>query len=123
MIHTNLGSLPPAKFVFDEEGRRGTAIDSMVCSGSILSGGEVRRSVISSGVTLHHGALVEDSVLLSGIDVGPRAVIKRAIIDKNVIIPKDVKIGVDPEADRRRGFTISEGGIVVIGKDAKIPID
>lgn len=121
-IHTNLGSLPPAKFVFNEDGRRGTAVDSMVCSGSIIAGGEALRSVISSGVTMHHGSHVSDSVLMSGVDVGPRAIIKRAIIDKNVKIPTDARIGVDLEEDRRRGFTISDSGVVVIGKGDKIPV-
>lgn len=121
VIHTNLGSLPPAKFVFDEEGRRGTAIDSMVCSGSIISGGQVRGSVISSGVTVHHGAQVVSSVLMSGVDVGAEAVIQKAIIDKNVRVPPGCKIGVDLAHDRERGFTISENGVVVIGKDHVIP--
>jgi glucose-1-phosphate adenylyltransferase len=122
IIHTNLGSLPPAKFVFDEQGRRGTAIDSMVCSGSILSGGEAFRSVISSGVTVHQGAKVSDSVLMSGVEVGAGAVVRKAIIDKNVKIPAGALIGVDLAEDRRRGFTISEGGVVVLGKDQKFPV-
>ncbi len=121
VIHTNPGSLPPAKFVFDEDGRRGTALDSMVCAGSILSGGEVRGSVISSGVIVHRRALVEDSVIMSGVDVGAGAIVKRAIVDKNVIIPKGAKIGVDLEHDRARGFTISDAGIVVLGKGQVIP--
>ncbi len=116
-IHSGHSShLPPAKFVFDEEGRRGAAIDSMVCSGTILSGGTVRRSVISTDVLVHTGALVEDSVLMSGVDVGQDAVVRRAIIDKNVQVPANSKIGVDLEADRRRGLTVSDSGVVVIGK-------
>jgi glucose-1-phosphate adenylyltransferase len=120
-IHTNLGSLPPAKFVFDEDGRRGVALDSMVCSGTILSGGSARRSVIASGVHLHRGSEVEDSVLMSGVDIGAHAVVRRAIIDKSVRIPAGCKIGVNEEHDRNRGFTISENGIVVIGKGDIIP--
>ncbi len=115
-IHCSSGSLPPAKFVFDEEGRRGTALDSMVAAGVILSGGQVRRSIVSPGVQVHTGALVEDSVLFSGVDVGRGAVVKRAIIDKNVRIPPGAQIGVDHELDRAQGFTISDSGVVVIGK-------
>lgn len=121
IIHTNPGSLPPAKFVFDEDGRRGTAIDSMVCAGSILSGGEVRGSMISSGVVVHRRATVKDSVLMSGVDVGAGAVVVRAIVDKNVSIPKGAKIGVDLEHDRARGFTISDAGVVVLGKGQIVP--
>lgn len=122
-IHTGQGILPPAKFVFDEEGRRGTAIDSMVCSGVILSGGQVRRSVVSSGVHVHSGAQVEDSVLMSGVDIGRGAIVKRAILDKNVKVPAGATIGVDLELDRKRGFTISDEGVVVLGKGDNIPLE
>jgi len=106
---------PPAKFVFDTERRRGTALDSMVCSGVVISGATVRRSILSPGVHAHSGALIEDSVLLHNVDIGRGAVIRRAIIDKNVHIPPKTEIGVDPEADRER-FHVSDGGVVVIGK-------
>ena len=112
--------LPPAKFVFDEDdGRRGTALDSMVCAGVVISGATVRRSVLSPGAHLHSYAEVEDSVLMQGVDVGQRAVVRRAIVDKNVRIAPGAEIGVDPAADRAR-FTISAGGIVVIPKGATV---
>ncbi len=112
--------LPPAKFVFDDEdGRRGMALDSMVCAGVVISGATVRRSVLSPGAHLHSYAEVEDSVLMQGVDVGRNAVVRRAIVDKNVRIAEGAKIGVDPEADRER-FTISAGGVVVIPKGATV---
>ena len=112
--------LPPAKFVFDEDdGRRGTALDSMVCAGVVISGATVRRSVLSPGAHLHSYAEVEDSVLMQGVDVGQRAVVRRAIVDKNVRIAPGAEVGVDPAADRER-FTVSAGGIVVIPKGATV---
>jgi glucose-1-phosphate adenylyltransferase len=112
--------LPPAKFVFDDDGRRGTAVDSMICSGVIVSGASVRRSVLSPGVHVHTGAQVESSVLLHGVDVGRGAVVRRAIVDKNVHIPPGTTIGVDPDHDRER-FAVSDDGVVVIGKGDVVP--
>jgi glucose-1-phosphate adenylyltransferase len=114
-ILTRPDPLPPAKFVFDDEDRRGQALDSMVCAGVVISGATARRSVLSPGVRLHSFAQVEDSVLFQDVDVGERAVVRRAIVDKNVRIAPGATIGVDPEADRRR-FHISDSGIAVIGK-------
>jgi glucose-1-phosphate adenylyltransferase len=112
--------LPPAKFVFDDDdGRRGQALDSMVCAGVVISGGTVRRSVLSPGAHIHSYAQVEDSVLMQGVDVASQAVVRRAIVDKNVRIAPGAKIGVDPEADRKR-FTVSAGGVVVIPKGATV---
>jgi glucose-1-phosphate adenylyltransferase len=111
--------LPPAKFVFDDPGRRGVALDSMVGAGVIVSGGTVRRSILSSGVYVHSHAEVEGSVLMHGVDIGRGAVVRRAIVDKNVRIPEGAAIGVDPERDRAQ-FTVSEGGVVVIGKGQRV---
>ncbi|MFM7146707.1 MAG: sugar phosphate nucleotidyltransferase, partial [Actinomycetales bacterium] len=109
-ILTNLPPLPPAKFI---EG--GTTHESMVGSGTIISGAHVRLSVISSGVTVENGAYVEGSVLMPGVRVGRNAVVRRSILDKNVIIPDDVQVGVDLERDRNR-YTVSSGGVVALGK-------
>jgi glucose-1-phosphate adenylyltransferase len=114
-ILTWLDPLPPAKFVFDEDGRRGHALDSMVCAGVVLSGGVARRSILSPGVHLHSYAEVEDSILMHDADVGRNAVVRRAIIDKDVRIAPGAQIGVDPEADRER-FAVSAGGVVVVPK-------
>jgi glucose-1-phosphate adenylyltransferase len=111
--------LPPAKFVFEDVGRIGHAIDSMVCAGVIVSGGTVRRSVLSPGVRVHSYGVVEESILLQGVDVGRGAVVRRAIVDKNVHIAAGVQIGVDPAADRAR-FAVSPAGIVVIPKGATV---
>jgi glucose-1-phosphate adenylyltransferase len=107
--------LPPAKFVFDEPGRTGTATNSMVCAGVVVSGGTVQRSILSPGVHVHSFAEVEDSVLMHGVDVGRGSIVRKAIIDKNVRIEPDAKVGVDAAADRKR-FFVSDNGVVVIGK-------
>ena len=114
-ILTWLDPLPPAKFVFDEDGRRGHALDSMVCAGVVLSGGVARRSILSPGVHLHSYSEVEDSILMHGADVGRGAVVRGAIIDKDVRVADGARVGVDPEADRER-FKVSAAGIVVIPK-------
>jgi glucose-1-phosphate adenylyltransferase len=111
--------LPPAKFVFEAEGRVGRALDSMVCAGVIVSGGTVRRSVLSPGVQVHSYSEVEESILMHGVDVGRGAVVRRAIVDKNVRIAAGAQIGVDAEADRKR-FVVSPAGIVVIPKGATV---
>ena len=81
----------------------------------------MKRSILSPGVVVHSRAQVEDSVLLHGVDIGRNAVIKKAIIDKNVRIPPGAQIGVDLEQDRARGFTVSEEGVVVLGKGDIVP--
>ena len=106
---------PPAKFIFDEQHRRGEAVDSIVSGGCILSGGRVRNSVLGRGVKVHAGALVEDSIILDNCDIGRRARIRRAILDKNFRVPEDATIGYDSEEDTRRfNAHISRSGIVVL---------
>jgi glucose-1-phosphate adenylyltransferase len=118
-IHTWPDPLPPAKFVFDDEGHRGHAVDSMICAGVVVSGAVARRSILSPGAHLHSYAEVEDSILMQGTDVGRNAVVRRAILDKNVSVAPGAQIGVDPEADRER-FTVSAGGVVVIPKGTRV---
>ena len=118
-IRTFQNGLPPPKFVFGGEqdsGRVGAATDSVVCSGSIISGGRVSNSVIGAGVRVNSFASVSESILFDGVIVGRHAKIRRAIIDKDVVIPPHTTIGFDTEADRSRGFNVTESGIVVIGK-------
>jgi glucose-1-phosphate adenylyltransferase len=119
-IYTGHDPLPPAKFVFNDEGRRGYAIDSMVSPGAILSGGTAQRSILSPGVHLDAGAEVCDSVLMDGVRVGRGAIIRHAIIDKNVVVPDNARIGVDLDHDRQR-FTVTESGVRVIEKKQAIP--
>ena len=107
--------LPPAKFVFEDDGRTGRALDSMVCAGVVISGGTARRTVLSPGVHLHSYSLVEDSIVMQGTEVGRNAVVRRAILDKDVKVAPRAQVGVDPEADRER-FTVSSAGVVVIPK-------
>ena len=110
--------LPPAKFVSTHEGEP-HVVDSMVAEGAIISGAEVRRSILSANVRIHSRATVEDSVLMNGVVVGPHAVIRRGIVDKQVHIPEGARIGVDLELDRDR-FAVSDSGVVVIGKGQKV---
>jgi glucose-1-phosphate adenylyltransferase len=103
----------PAKFTFDDAGRRGQAIDSIVAGGSILSGGSVKNSVIGRGVKIHAGAEVEDSVIFDNCDIGRQAKVRRAILDKNVRVPEGAAIGYDLEMDREL-YQVTDSGIVVV---------
>ena len=116
-IRTYEGQYPPAKTVFADEGggRAGKALDSIICSGVIISGGKVQGSVLSPGVRVNSYAEVSESILFHDVVVGMRAKVKKAIIDKGVRIPDGMKIGYDLEKDRKR-FFVSDEGIVVIPK-------
>jgi glucose-1-phosphate adenylyltransferase len=116
---TNQGNLPPAKTVFDDDDRRGQNLDSYVCGGCITSGGTVRRSILGPSCRVNSYSLVEDSILFENVHVGRHAKIRRAIIDKNVVVPDGTAIGYDHNEDRRRGFTVTETGIVVVPRQYK----
>jgi glucose-1-phosphate adenylyltransferase len=120
-LRTNSYPDPPAKFTFDEDHRRGEAVDSVVSGGCILSGGRVRNSVLGRRVKVHAGAWVEDSVILDGCDIGRRARVRRAILDKNVHLPPDTTIGYDEVQDRRL-YHVTETGIVVV-EGNRTPVD
>ena len=112
-IWTYQAQLPPAKFVFDADNRRGMAVDSMVSGGCIISGAVVRRSMLFSNVRVNSYCLVEDSVVLPDCDIGRYARLKRCIIDQGCTIPPGLVVGEDPEADARR-FDRTEKGITLV---------
>jgi glucose-1-phosphate adenylyltransferase len=115
-IYSQQLNSPPAKFVRDGKGAVGTTIDSIVSLGCVISGGHVERSVLSAWVTIDSGARVIDSVVFERVHIGENAVIQRAILDKDVVISPGATVGVDHDADRARGFTVTDSGITVVGK-------
>jgi glucose-1-phosphate adenylyltransferase len=115
-ILTHIPSYPPAKFVHDDGDRVGRAINSVVSNGVIVSGGSVRESVLSPGVFVHSWARVDRSVILDGVQIGRHAVVRDAILDKNVVIGDGVEVGVDKDQDRARGLVVSDGGVTIVGK-------
>jgi len=119
-ILTEVPSQPPAKFVHDSGDRVGRAINSLVSNGVIVSGGLVRDSVLSPGVRVNSWATVERSIVLHNTVIGRHAVIRNAIIDKNVTVPEGAQVGVNKEHDKARGFVVSEGGITVVGKSQPV---
>lgn len=118
-ILTNQGNLPPAKTVFDDDERRGQNIDSYVCGGCITSGSTVKRSILGPLCKINSYSFVEESILFENVTVGRHARIRRAIIDKGVIIPDGSVIGFDLEDDLRNGYTVTESGIVVVPRKDK----
>jgi glucose-1-phosphate adenylyltransferase len=121
-IFTDYGPYPPAKFVHGWHGRIGHAVNSSVSPGVVVSGATVENSVLSPGCYVHSWSSVSDSVLLDDVEVGRHAVVRRAIVDKNVVIPEGARIGMDPEEDRARGLTITDSGLVVIGKGQVVTV-
>ncbi|MGA2507207.1 MAG: glucose-1-phosphate adenylyltransferase [Chitinispirillaceae bacterium] len=120
-IRTAAGQSPPAKFVFDGEGkekRKGESLDSIVSGGCIISGGKVIRSVLSRGIRVHSFALVEDSIIFPDVEIGEKAHVRRAIIDRGVRVDPGDKIGFNLEEDRKR-FFVSESGIVILSQVSK----
>jgi glucose-1-phosphate adenylyltransferase len=115
-IHTYQPPYPPPKFVHTDPDRRGAAFNSVVCQGAIVSGGQVYRSIVSPGVRVNSYALIEDSILMDDVDVGRRARVRRAIVDKDVKIPAGFEIGWNRDLDRARGMTITEEGLTVVAK-------
>jgi len=115
---------PPAKFVFDDDGRRGAAVDSMVAGGCIVSGAQVRRSVLFHGVRVHSYSQVEDSILLPEVQVGRHCVLKKCIVDRECVLPEGTQIGVDAAQDRARFYVTASGLTLVtrtmLGQDVEV---
>ena len=125
-IWTYQEQLPPAKFVFNENDRRGMAVDSLVSGGCIISGAFVNRSLLFSNVHVHSHSNVEDSVLLPNVTVSRSVTLKRVVVDKNCVIPEGLIVGVNPEEDKKR-FYVTNKGITLIttgmlGQDVHNPI-
>ncbi|MCC7079089.1 MAG: glucose-1-phosphate adenylyltransferase [Burkholderiales bacterium] len=116
-IWTHQEQLPPAKFVFDDDDRRGVAIDSLVSGGDIISGATVRRSLLFSNVRVDDRAFIEDCVLLPDVTVGANAVLHKVVVDKRCAIPAGMQIGVDVHADRARDFYVTERGVTLVTAD------
>ncbi|MGL4595231.1 MAG: glucose-1-phosphate adenylyltransferase [Thermoguttaceae bacterium] len=115
-IYTFHPNLPPPKFVFSSEQRRGAAFDSIVCAGSIISGGAVSNSIVGQRCRINSFSHVDASILFSNVQVGRDTRIRRAIIDKDVSIPPGIEIGYDLDLERKRGFTVTEQGVTIIPK-------
>ncbi|SEA73477.1 MULTISPECIES: glucose-1-phosphate adenylyltransferase [unclassified Mycobacterium] len=119
-ILTHIPPHPPAKFVHDDGDRVGRAVNSVISNGVIISGALVRESVLSPGVRVEEYATVDRSVILDNTVIGAHALVRNAIVDKNVVIPPGAQVGVDKEHDRARGFVISDGGVTVVGKGQRV---
>jgi glucose-1-phosphate adenylyltransferase len=116
-IWTYQEQLPPAKFVFDDDDRRGMAVDSMVSGGCVISGAVVRHSLLFSNVRVNSYALVEDSVVLPDANIGRRCRIRRAVIDRFCEIAEGTVIGYDAEMDRAAGFYVTDRGVTLVSPE------
>ena len=114
-MYTSLKALPPAKVSRGRGGEPAFVDDSLLCQGSIVSGSHVERSIIGPSAFIDHDAHVTDSIIFPGVTIGPGARLHRCIIDKNVVVPSSMRIGLEPDLDRER-FTLSDEGVVVIEK-------
>ena len=112
-IWTYQEQLPPCKFVFDDEGRRGMAVDSLVSGGCIISGAKVTRSLLFSDVHVHSYAEIEESVILPEVDIGRRCRLKKVVVDRECALPPDTVIGFNPEEDKKR-FHVTEKGVILV---------
>ena len=116
-ILTHQAQLAPAKFIFNDEDRRGIATDSMVSGGCLISGAKIKHSLLFSNVKVHSYARVNDSVILPDVDIGARAIVKKAIIDRGCSIAEGMVIGENHDDDRKRGFRVTEKGVVLVTPD------
>lgn len=121
-ILTHIPPHPPAKFVHEDGERVGRAVNSVISNGVIISGALVRESVLSPGVRVEEHATVERSVIMDSTIVGANALVRNAIIDKNVVIPPGAQVGVDKEHDLARGFAVSDGGVTAVGKGQQVTL-
>ncbi len=121
-LRTYQPQFPPAKFIFDEEGRRGHATNSQVSMGCIISGSRVHGSILSPGVRVHSYCDIEDSIVMPSVTINRHCRIRRTIIDREVVLPEGTVIGYDPVEDRRR-HTVSEGGVVVVTPGEEFYVD
>jgi glucose-1-phosphate adenylyltransferase len=119
-IYSEQLNSPPAKFVRDAGGNLGTTIDSIVSLGSVISGAHIERSVLGPWATIESGAKVVDSILFDRVRIGANALVRRTILDKEVVVEPGATVGVDPAADQARGFTVTDSGITVVGKGVHV---
>jgi glucose-1-phosphate adenylyltransferase len=116
-IWTYQEQLPPAKFVWEDEDRRGEAINSVVSGGCIISGSTLRNSICFSNVRVHSYGLIEDAVILPGVEIMRGCKLRKVIIDRGCVIPEGTVIGYDHDEDRARGFRVSEKGVVLVTRE------